>query len=524
MYAVVQIPDFRLQSVLRIERGLRKRAMVLVDPQASKPLVDAMTEAARLKGVSIGMSVSQAMARCPELATRYRSASAEILASRALFAAAYGVSPRVEESDEGICTINLRGVDTKTLEKQLDETLRQLRKLNLTARLGVAETPDLAWLAAKHSKTALRIERSREERPRSSEVEEKTAPYRGARTDFRARLRAGTALLSTSLDGFLDTLPVGELEASESMLSILELWGIRSAGAFAHLSRQAVSDRLGSEGTRLWDRLTGREERMLRYSEPEEKYEESLDFEYDLLNLEPILFVARRFLDQLEIRLKTAHLAADALLFELILDHAKPIRLMMKVPDPTAEADILFRMLSARAENLSADNYVVGLRLRIDPVERDERQLGLFETALKNPHRFSQTLARVAGIVGVERVGMPVLETNGRPDGFTLERLPSTVPPLGAESGLRERFGFALRRYRPALEAEVEMQGRVPVWFRCEKEQGYVEDVRGPWTHSGRWWETGGWNRVEWDVQLRKGGLYRLVLENGKWFVEGMYD
>ena len=76
-------------------------------------------------------------------------------------------------------------------------------------------------------------------------------------------------------------------------------WGIRSAGAFAQLPREEVGKRLGTEGLAFWDRISGREERPLRISEPPAVYEESLEFEYEIETLEPLLFVIRRFLDQL---------------------------------------------------------------------------------------------------------------------------------------------------------------------------------------------------------------------------------
>lgn len=125
--------------------------------------------------------------------------------------------------------------------------------------------------------------------------------------------------------------------------------------------------------------------------------------------------------------------------------------------------------------------------------------------------------------MGPGNVGRPRLEITGRPDGIRMERLPVVISPMQG-LGLKSAFGLALRRYRPALKAEVELRERRPMWIRCAKAAGRVGDCRGPWAYSGQWWEPGGWNRVEWDVELRSGGVYRLANELGAWWVEGVYD
>tara|TARA_Y100000814_G_scaffold191220_1_gene140186 strand:- start:3046 stop:3912 length:867 start_codon:yes stop_codon:yes gene_type:complete len=288
---------------------------------------------------------------------------------------------------------------------------------------------------------------------------------------------------------------------------------------------------MGKEGLDFWDRLSGRDERPLGVSDFSEYYRESLDFEYEIYVLEPILFIIRRFLDSLCLRLRRAALVAESLDLELRLadiqlddgERVESARLSLKIPDPNCDADALFSLLSIRLENLDTGSAIVGISLEIDPVERSENQLGLFETSLKDPHRFSQTLAQLAGIVGPDNVGRPVVKADGRPDGFKLERLPSRVPPVNSVGATISR-GMALRRFRPPLDADVRIRDRRPVWFRCSRAGGTIGACKGPWAHSGQWWEEGGWNRLEWDVELKTGGVYRLVKERSQWMVEGMYD
>lgn len=497
MYAVIDSFRFALHAVLRMEAGLGARPVILVDESLTKPLVVDCTQAAARAGVIPGLNVAQAIARCEDVAVRYCSAKAEEMAARVLFDCAYSLSPRVEETDLGLCTIDLAGVNRERLEFRSQEMVSELRRQGLQARMGIGATPDLALLTARESKGVLTV---------------------GCEA-------------SPPLESFLDGLPIEAAEPSDGMKSIFEQWGIRSVGAFARLSRESVGRRLGMEGLAFWDRVSGREERPLRISELPLVFEESLDFEYEIDTLEPLLFVIRRFLDQLCLRLRVTGKVVESLylkaeLADIRLEDGERVDAMevsLKMPDPTCDVDALFLILATRLERLEMEAAVTGLALRVDPIGRADCQLGLFETSLKRPHRFTQTLSRIGGIVGPGNVGRPRLETTGRPDGICMERLPVVVLPMQG-LGLKAAFGLALRRYRPALAVEVELRERRPMWIRCVKAAGRVSDCRGPWAYSGQWWEPGGWNRVEWDVELRAGGVYRLANELGTWWVEGVYD
>src|SRR5437870_2268677 len=46
----------------------------------------------------------------------------------------------------------------------------------------------------------------------------------------------------------------------------------------------------------------------------------------------------------------------------------------------------------------------------------------------------------------------------------------------------------------------------------------------GPWRVVGEWWSDGAFARDYYDLELSDGGLYRCFRENGRWFVDGVYD
>ncbi len=494
-YAALHLPNFALQAALRLSRREASAPVALVDGEAKKPLVLEMSEAASRSGVRPGLPVPQALARCAELAVLHRSSQAESLAAGVLFEAGYSLSPRVEMVSGDLCLVDLQGADSVSVRSRCAEILAELGDLGLVCRIGLADTGSISLLAAK-SATAGGM--------------------------LVVGEMAGSGGVELGSEDFLAALPISATEASEALLDILDKWGIRTVAAFAALPRAAVGSRLGCEGLELWDRMAGKERRLVPVASLAEKFEQSWDFEYEVDSLEPLLFLLRRFLDQLCWRMRRAGKAARLMRVELTKAYGGAEGLEMTAPEPTGDAAALFLMGQGRLGALELDSPIRAFRLELESVALVQRQFGLFESGVKDPRRFAQTLADLAGIVGEGRVGRPVLASDGRPDGFTLERMPDRVEPMREEASLDFQYGMALRRLRPAVPAQVELAERQLTRLRSGLVSGAVRACRGPWLSSGGWWESAGsWNRVEWDVELETGGVYRVVKSEDGWSLEG---
>ena len=289
MYAVVDIPRFALQAVSRMEEGLVGKPIVLVDASLAKPSVIDCSVAAERLGVFSGLSLPQAVARCPEIIVRYRSEKAEASAGRTLLDCAYSPSPQVEETYLGVCTIGLDGVNRNGLDERCEEIVSALQGLGLKGRVGISRTPDLALLVARESKRVMVVGGGLSQGRGD-------CPQRSNKMEFGTSVCGQPHVGSRSLKAFLDSLSLVAAEPSENLHSILAQWGIHSAGAFVGLPREEVGKRMGKEGLDFWDRLSGRDERPLGVAAFSECYRESLDFEYEIDVLEPMLFIIRRFL------------------------------------------------------------------------------------------------------------------------------------------------------------------------------------------------------------------------------------
>jgi protein ImuB len=193
------------------------------------------------------------------------------------------------------------------------------------------------------------------------------------------------------------------------------------------------------------------------------------------------------------------------------------------VPSPTAQVEVLFRIVHTHLEGLKLEQCPVGMALRLEATLPERQQFQLFESPLRDPNRFGETLGRLAALVGAENVGVPSVLDTHRPDRFRLEK--PRFHELGRTAPLGEDLavGLPLRRFRPALAATVQVVRGRPTFLFSEAGNGPVRAALGPYRASGAWWDREAWAVEEWDVELENGGLYRLACVGQAWCVEGSY-
>jgi protein ImuB len=202
---------------------------------------------------------------------------------------------------------------------------------------------------------------------------------------------------------------------------------------------------------------------------------------------------------------------------------------VFKIPQPTNDIDLLFRMLQTHLENFRSEHPIVAVALSAEPIKPAGEQFGLFETTLRNPHQLSETLARLTALLGSDRIGTPVLEETHRPDAFRMQpfswAVVSAVPSGETPHALRTaQATAALRRFRPAVSASVLQDEDTPSHLRSAEMSGKIIDERGPYLLSGNWWDEKSWGRAEWDLQLKNGELVRAHERDGVWKIDGVYD
>ncbi len=494
MFAVIHIPNFLLQSVLRHEPELREAAVALVDDDSAKSKVWQATAAAGALGISPGMTSTQAKARCEKIAFRLRSIPQEEAAQEILLECAYLSAAYIESTGAGLCTVDLRGLPMLKAERigealtvWADNLYARLEQFHLAAQIGIARTPGLAAQAAHGTSRFCYVTQPAE---------------------------------------FWDKLPLEGICSSPELLDVLSKWGIWTAGQFIALGKSRIAERLGSAGVELFEQAKADAIRPLRLTSPKQSYEELFEFEHLVETLEPLLFIVRRLLEQLVKRLEMASLSIAEIEVKLLLESGQPHRNAVKIASPTREVNALFRILHNYLETVRTPSAVVGVSLKAKPCEIDTQQFQLFETSVRDPNRFYETISRLGALLGPERVGTPQMRDSFRPDDFELQRPTADARPVAnalIEEIKQPARGLPLRRFRPPLPATVRLKDQTPSFLDSTGPSGSVIKSQGPWRKSGNWWEDL-WAREEWDVQMKDGALYRISLEDNRWFVEGAYD
>lgn len=501
MFAVISIPDFSLQSVLRHEPDLRAFPVAVVNDDSPKSPVAQVTEAARRFGVSPGITSTQAKARYEKIAFRLRSPAQEESAQEILLECAYAFAAYIESTASGVCTLDLRGLPllkadhlSETLNLWAGQVVERLEQFQLSARVGVAATPPLALQATYGGQSINYIE---------------------------------------DVERFRSQLSIDHLCSSPEILDVLRKWGISSVAAFLALGKDKIAERLGAEGVQLFEMARADKIRPLNLTVPRQIYEEFFEFENEVETLEPLLFIVRRFLDQLTGRVALASLVIQELAVSLKLEAGRAHDRILKIPAPTRDVEVLFRILHNYLETVRTQAAVVGISIRAEPCAAETQQFQLFEAAVRDPNRFYETIGRIGALLGPDRVGSPVLRDSFKPEDFALEPITAkftadSVPKQ--TTALRECGpggpvvrGLLLRRFRPSLPTTVKLHDGQPTSIRNDRLNTSVVASTGPFRASGQWWENP-WAREEWDIQTKQGDLLRLIRENNEWLIEGAYD
>jgi protein ImuB len=479
-FAVLLVPEFRLQATLRYSLKLIDQPVALLETSGTKPRVSELNAKARAFHVQRGMTPTQAMARCGELHLLNGNPGHERSALDILLQAGETLSPFLEATSAGTITIELPEEKTLTHGRLIQGCVASLQSAGLKIQIGVAATPDLALLAARFADPVQIVE---------------------------------------SAVSFLTPLPVDALQPSDELLSVLQSWGIRTIGQLVALPMAQVCERLGPGAVELWERANGGRLRPLKLIKPREFFAEQTDLEHAIEMLEPLLFLLRKFLEQITARLAAVYLVAGKLRLVLRFENGASYQRVFTLPQPTREVDLLFRMLHTHLENFASKSPIVGLELAAQPVRPNEEQFGLLEKGLRDPHRFAETLARLQALLGTDRVGSPEIEASHHPDAFQVRPYETeSAPPVEKEL----LIGIPWLRFRPPVSANVILNDVRPAFLYSSRCTGPIKDVRGPWLMEGHWWETSHWEREEWDVATDE-GIYRLVRVGEGWFLDGIY-
>ena len=548
-FASIFVPNFMVQAIVRSEPGLRHRPLALIEGASSIRTVIGLNGAAAKVGVKLGMTKSQAQ-QFGEIVVRERSLTQERIARAALRDLGWSVSPRIEDTAADTLVIDIAGL--AALSGSEENIARQLAdgaaRLGFITQIATASNLDAAILASR--------------------------AFAGITVIPRGEESAG-----------IGNVPVAALLPSADVLETLERWGVYTCAALAALPVLQLSERLGQEGVRLHELARARTARAMVLAQPGIYFEEALELEDVVAEIEPLSFLLGRLLNLLCARLAARSLAANAIRVRFELDPSSEMDISIikdnSGPSPTAKAyertfcpavpmgnsHNLLKLLVLNLQSDPPSAPILKIFLSAEAARPRVSQGGLFCPISPDPEKLELTVARLAKLVGAENIGSPELLDTHRPEGFRMRRFApngdsADTRPSAKRSPAGKHLGAmlndvdsrettlktAFRVFRPPLAARVEVRKGCPVWVAFSGVRGQVVAASGPWRKSGDWWSEDAWQCDEWDIEIQseapskarsqrqivssgtpkaaQRGVYRVFrdLARKEWFVRGAYD
>jgi protein ImuB len=491
--ACFYVPLFPLAARLRSEPELLQEAVAIVEGNGNNAHVVAATRRARKKGIQAGHSLAQARSILPKLIARGRDTECERTAQEALIEVAETFSPRIEDAGEGAVYIDIAGMERHfQSEEELGRSaIRAAEAIGLPSRVGIAASKLAARVAA--------------ELPKSP-----TVVAAGEEADFLA------------------PLPLRRLAPEIDAATTLHRWGITSIGDLARLPESEVAARLGELGRDLHYAARGIDPRPLIPRPLPPEFREGMELEWPLVALEPFLFIANAALDRLSTRMERQGFACTRLELTMNLEpdgfHARAIDL----PAPTRDVKTMLTLIRLDLEKTPPGAPVIGFSLVAHPDRPRRAQLSLFGPAALSPEKLATTLARLISLLGDGRVGMAVPVDGHLPERYSIADYAPPPPPDARRKPSRSRGLLAVRVFRPPIPVEVmtrEVDGELQIAAVNGHDEisGETRMSSGPWRVQEGWWSSTPADREYWDVELLRGGVYRMYRDGG-WFIDARYD
>lgn len=160
MFATIYLPNFYLQAAMRHQPQLRAKPVGLIEEQDNKPVIIQLNAEAKSAGIGKGMTPSQALARSLQIAIKVRVHAQEKALDAILLQHAFTLSPYVEATAPGVCTIQF--TDNRALGPKVARVVERLIKCEIVAQAGIAPLPDTSFLAAHLARPVLEIDKTKE--------------------------------------------------------------------------------------------------------------------------------------------------------------------------------------------------------------------------------------------------------------------------------------------------------------------------------------------------------------------------
>jgi protein ImuB len=276
-----------------------------------------------------------------------------------LIPALLSAAPRVMLGANGIVWADARGMSAEPLARDLLQLFHDDGVEKVRAAISLA--PVCAEVAARYGKGALI-----------------TIPP-GSERDHLARY------------------PVGVLEPSLALSSLLDGIGVESCGDLAKLDLESVEVRFGAEGARLWRLSRADDSRRIFNNIPRALPSASLDWvDYTLKDPERLVFIINALVGSITTELKSRGQGAREVTMIFSLANRESFEHLVRPARSTASHKAWMRLIRTHLERITLPDGVVGITIRVESVTGEvERQGDIFDRGFATARAAEETIAQL---------------------------------------------------------------------------------------------------------------------------------
>jgi hypothetical protein len=372
-----------------------------------------------------------------------------------------GAAPRVLMGTGGIVWADARGMSAEPLARDLIGIFHENGVEKVRAALSTS--PICAEVAARHGKGAL------------------------------IGIPLGTER------EYLAPFPIGVLEASLSLASLLDGIGVESCGDLAKLDLESVEVRFGAEGARLWRLSRADDSRRIFNSIPRALPTASLDWvDYTLKDGERLVFIINALVGNITTELTSRGQCAREMTMIFSLANRETFEHLVRPARSTASHKAWMRLIRSHLERITLPDSVVGITMRVESVTGEvERQGDIFDRGFATSRAAEETIAQLlddqgAVVVTPRNTQHPLIDRR-------TEWISQEPAQASARIQLRERVVKATAAPRLTLQLLPEPRRiavttrrrrdhQLPVQYR-DKEWMSIISAAGPDRVSGGQWK-----------------------------------
>ncbi len=501
-------PSWPLQRLGREQPGLRRKAVVVVDPQAARgPKVLLASRRALQAGARPGMPLAEALALAPSLTVCPQDLEADRrgLLERAQAAQRYSPIVALEEGpapESLLLDITGCGGCFGGEDRLLAQARRDLTEQGWTVRLAGADTAAAAWALAHYAASLC------------------LAPPGQAAP-------------------LLEPLPLAALRLPPETLALLAQLGLHHIGALLPLARHDLAARFGALLLRRLDEALGRMAEVVAAPEAAPALEVAETLDFPLERFEAICELLERLTQQLHHLLSRRNLGARQLECGLYHETAPATRVELGLYRPSADPRYLAALCRTRLEQVQLVEPVSVMRLCVTQAEPlAEVQRAIFEAGGVEEAALASLIDRLSSQLGCQAVTRPRCVPDAQPEyAFRSEPLlrsrsvvkarprrnPGTDAPRLA-SHLRRPLTLWLEPV--PLEVLASFPSGLPQWFRWAGAEQRVVHGWGPERIETGWWRGNDVGRDYYVIVTQSGSRLWLFRRrpDGAWFLHGCFD